>query len=96
VLATRTDLLAAGPAPDEFPVGRRSASLMPRRTEETSMTATPAIVDRGTWQEQIDELRAREKAHTREGDAIAADRRRLPMVEVDPTTPWSGRPARFA
>jgi Ca2+-binding RTX toxin-like protein len=28
---------------------------------------------------------AREKAHTREGDAIAAARRRLPMVEVDPT-----------
>jgi predicted dithiol-disulfide oxidoreductase (DUF899 family) len=25
----------------------------------------------------------REKAHTREGDAIAAARRRLPMVEVD-------------
>jgi hypothetical protein len=28
-------------------------------------------------------LRDREKAHTREGDAIAAARRRLPMVEVD-------------
>jgi predicted dithiol-disulfide oxidoreductase (DUF899 family) len=28
-------------------------------------------------------LRVREKAHTREGDAIAAARRRLPMVEVD-------------
>ena len=31
-------------------------------------------------------MRAREKAHTREGDAIAAARRRLPMVEVDSTT----------
>jgi hypothetical protein len=28
-------------------------------------------------------LRVREKAHTREGDAIAAARQRLPMVEVD-------------
>jgi len=28
-------------------------------------------------------LRVREKAHTREGDAIAAARRRLPMVEVN-------------
>jgi predicted dithiol-disulfide oxidoreductase (DUF899 family) len=28
-------------------------------------------------------LRVREKAHTKEGDAIAAARRRLPMVEVD-------------
>ena len=44
----------------------------------------PRVVDRGTWRAAIDELRIREKAHTREGDAIAAARRRLPMVEVDP------------
>ena len=43
-----------------------------------------------TWQAQVDELRMREKAHTREGDAIAAARRRLPMVEVDPSTPLIG------
>jgi predicted dithiol-disulfide oxidoreductase (DUF899 family) len=54
------------------------------------MTATPPIVDRETWQEQIAGLRVREKAHTREGDALAAARRRLPMVEVDPTTPLVG------
>ncbi len=54
------------------------------------MTATPPIVDRETWQAQVDELLVREKAHTREGDAIAAARRRLPMVEVDPTTPLVG------
>jgi predicted dithiol-disulfide oxidoreductase (DUF899 family) len=54
------------------------------------MTATPPIVDRETWQEQIDGLRVREKAHTREGDALAAVRRRLPMVEVDPATPLVG------
>ena len=54
------------------------------------MTATPPIVDRATWQEQLDALLVREKAHTREGDAIAAARRRLPMVEVDPTTPLVG------
>ena len=51
------------------------------------MTATPPIVDRETWQKQIDALRGREKAHTREADAIAAARRRLPMVEVDASTP---------
>ena len=45
----------------------------------------PAVADRDTWQAQIDELRAREKEHTRAGDAIAAARRRLPMVEMDPT-----------
>lgn len=45
--------------------------------------ALPAVVDRATWQVERDALLAREKAHTREGDAIAAARRRLPMVEVD-------------
>jgi predicted dithiol-disulfide oxidoreductase (DUF899 family) len=45
----------------------------------------PAVVDRGTFQAELDALRVREKAHTREGDAIAAARRRLPMVEVDGT-----------
>jgi predicted dithiol-disulfide oxidoreductase (DUF899 family) len=54
------------------------------------MAALPPIVDRGTWQEQIDELRIREKAHTREGDAIASARRRLPMAEVDSATPLTG------
>jgi predicted dithiol-disulfide oxidoreductase (DUF899 family) len=43
----------------------------------------PAVVDRATFQAELDGLRVREKAHTREGDAIAGARRRLPMVEVD-------------
>jgi predicted dithiol-disulfide oxidoreductase (DUF899 family) len=47
--------------------------------------SAPKIVDRSTFQIELDALRIREKAHTREGDAIAAARRRLPMVEVDPT-----------
>lgn len=45
--------------------------------------AMPTVVDRSTFQAELDELRVREKAHTREGDAIAAARRQLPMVEVD-------------
>lgn len=45
--------------------------------------ALPAAVDRASFQTELDTLRIREKAHTREGDAIAAARRRLPMVEVD-------------
>ncbi len=35
-------------------------------------------------------MRVKEKAHTRAGDALAAERRRLPMVEVDPQTPLIG------
>src|SRR5919107_603149 len=50
----------------------------------------PGIVDRTVWQAELDRLRVREKAHTREGDAIAAARRRLPMVEVDARIPLVG------
>ncbi|MDT5134574.1 MAG: hypothetical protein QOE41_3885 [Mycobacterium sp.] len=50
----------------------------------------PEIVDRGTWQAQVDGVLVREKVHTREGDAIAAARRRLPMVEVDAQAPLVG------
>jgi predicted dithiol-disulfide oxidoreductase (DUF899 family) len=45
--------------------------------------AMPSVVDRDSFQAELDRLRVQEKAHTREGDAIAAARRRLPMVEVD-------------
>jgi predicted dithiol-disulfide oxidoreductase (DUF899 family) len=52
--------------------------------------AAPRIVDRATFQAELDALRVREKAHTKEGDAIAAARRRLPMVEVEGATPLIG------
>jgi len=45
-------------------------------------SAIPAIVDQQTWRAAVAELRNREKAATRELDAIAAQRRRLPMVEL--------------
>jgi predicted dithiol-disulfide oxidoreductase (DUF899 family) len=48
-----------------------------------SAPGLPAAVDRTAFQAELDRLRLREKAHTREGDAIAAARRRLPVVEVD-------------
>ena len=46
-------------------------------------TNTPTVADRAAFEAEMERLRTREKAHTREGDAIAAARRRLPMVEVD-------------
>lgn len=52
--------------------------------------ALPEVVDRSTFQAGLDELRAREKAHTREAVAIAAARRRLPMVEVAADTELIG------
>jgi predicted dithiol-disulfide oxidoreductase (DUF899 family) len=51
----------------------------------TAPTGRPPVVDLATWQAARDELLVREKAHTREGDAIAAARRRLPMVQIDGT-----------
>ncbi len=53
-------------------------------------SGAPKIVDRSTFQGELDALRSREKAHTRESDAIAAARRRLSMVEVDGATPLIG------
>jgi predicted dithiol-disulfide oxidoreductase (DUF899 family) len=50
-------------------------------TEQTA-TALPPVVDQNTWRAALDDLRRREKAATRELDAIAAQRRRLPMVEM--------------
>ena len=50
----------------------------------------PKIVDRTMFQAELDALLVREKAHTHEGDAIAAARRRLPMVEVDPSITLTG------
>ena len=46
------------------------------------MTALPPVVDHEIWQRELEALRIREKAATRELDAIAAQRRRLPMVRM--------------
>ena len=58
--------------------------------DEPERAGMPPVVDRATFQAQLDRLRVREKAHTREGDAIAAARRRLPMVEMDPAIALTG------
>src|SRR6476659_570369 len=52
----------------------------------SNLPGEPPVVDLATWQAARDALAVREKAHTRAGDAIAAARRRLPMVEVPPDT----------
>ena len=47
-----------------------------------SSNALPPVVDASSWEKELAALRVREKAATRELDAIAAQRRRLPMVEM--------------
>jgi predicted dithiol-disulfide oxidoreductase (DUF899 family) len=55
-----------------------------------SASGLPAAVGRAAFDAEVARLRVREKAHTHEGDAIAAARRRLPMVEVDASAPLAG------
>ena len=63
----------------------------------TDSTALPPVVDATTWREELDKLRVREKAATRELDAIAAARRRLPMVQMpDYTLMGEDGPIRLA
>ena len=50
--------------------------------EPVAATAAPEVVERSAWLAACEELLVREKAHTREGDALAAARRRLPMTPV--------------
>ncbi len=60
-------------------------------------TALPPVVDADTWRRELDALRVREKAATRELDAIAAQRRRLPAVEMpDYTLEGEEGPVRLA
>src|SRR5919201_456144 len=43
----------------------------------------PPVVSPAEWQAAREKLLAKEKEATRARDALAADRRRLPMVEID-------------
>jgi predicted dithiol-disulfide oxidoreductase (DUF899 family) len=45
---------------------------------------TPPVVTAAEWQQKRDRLLKAEKEHTRASDALAAQRRRLPMVRFDP------------
>ncbi len=46
------------------------------------LKALPLIVSQAEWQKKYEELLAKEKAHTLASDALAAERRRQPMVAV--------------
>src|SRR3984885_7249758 len=82
---------------ERCPVAKRNQARQLGITERTMkdfMSAdlgAPKLVDRSAFQAELDALRVREKAHTREGDGIAAARRRLPMVAVDGATPLVGK-----
>ena len=43
----------------------------------------PPVVSKEKWEAALEKLRAREKQATRARDALAAERRRLPMVRIE-------------
>ena len=47
------------------------------------MTNLPPVVSAEEWQTALDALRAKEKEATRARDALAAERRRLPRVQIE-------------
>lgn len=58
-----------------------------RRQTTSRVTPSPPIPDQSTFESELDVLRTQEKAHTKASEALAAARRRLPMVAVDGGTP---------
>jgi predicted dithiol-disulfide oxidoreductase (DUF899 family) len=51
---------------------------------------TPPIVSRQEWDAAREQMLAREKAHTRARDALAAERRRMPWMAVDKEYSFEG------
>jgi predicted dithiol-disulfide oxidoreductase (DUF899 family) len=52
--------------------------------------ALPKVVTREEWQQAREGLLAKEKAQTRARDALAAERRRLPMVRIEKAYTFDG------
>jgi predicted dithiol-disulfide oxidoreductase (DUF899 family) len=50
----------------------------------------PAVVSRSDWQRARDQLLIKEKSATRARDQLAAERRRLPMVEIEQAYVFDG------
>lgn len=56
--------------------------------------ALPTAVSLAEWRDALGALTAKEKALTRQKDALAAERRRLPMVKIDVDYQFQGRDRR--
>jgi predicted dithiol-disulfide oxidoreductase (DUF899 family) len=60
------------------------------KTKSDNDIKFPKIVDRAEWQKARNALLVKEKKATRERDALAAERRRLPMVKIDKKYVFTG------
>jgi predicted dithiol-disulfide oxidoreductase (DUF899 family) len=64
-----------------------------RHREEKTMESIPSppeVVPAAEWQTALEALRAKEKEQMRRGDALAAERRRLPMVAIEKEYAFEG------
>jgi predicted dithiol-disulfide oxidoreductase (DUF899 family) len=59
-------------------------------TKNASQSGLPTIVSQTEWETELNKLRVKEKAATRARDALAAERRRLPMVRIDKSYVFAG------
>jgi predicted dithiol-disulfide oxidoreductase (DUF899 family) len=53
------------------------------KTTHSNQIELPKVVTQAEWQKSLEALRVKEKMATRARDALAAERRRLPMVRID-------------
>jgi predicted dithiol-disulfide oxidoreductase (DUF899 family) len=59
-------------------------------TQQPTELGLPEVVTQKEWQAALDAIVAKEKTATRERDALAAERRRLPMVRMDKSYAFAG------
>ena len=60
------------------------------RNDERPAMHIPPIVSPETWEAARRQMLAKEKAHTRARDALAAERRRMPWMAVDKAYEFEG------
>ena len=72
----------------------RSVATKGNTVETKTSKHLPQIVSRDEWQRARDQLLVKEKAATRARDALAAERRRLPMVRIDKDYVFEGEQGR--
>jgi predicted dithiol-disulfide oxidoreductase (DUF899 family) len=61
-----------------------------KTTKTKNSNRLPRIVSEAEWQKAHQELLQKEKAATRARDALAAERRRQPMVEIEKKYEFAG------
>src|SRR6476619_270661 len=59
-------------------------------TNGQGATQTPPVVSPQDWESARQQLLVKEKAHTRARDALAAERRRMPWMEITKTYAFEG------